>query len=125
MPLIEINSLIRDALLMKVSLRAGELIYVNGAVLRVDRKVAIELVNDVMFLLEGQVMQAADATTALRQLYFIVQLMLMNPTDHQDASRALWAASRRTESSVREPARCSKAWRRSTSWSGRTATTRR
>ena len=71
---------------MKVSLRAGELIYVNGAVLRVDRKVAIELVNDVMFLLEGQVMQAADATTALRQLYFIVQLMLMNPTDHQDAA---------------------------------------
>jgi flagellar protein FlbT len=71
---------------MKISLRAGELIYINGAVLRVDRKVAIELVNDVMFLLEGQVMQAADATTALRQLYFIVQLMLMNPTDHQDAT---------------------------------------
>jgi flagellar protein FlbT len=71
---------------MKVSLRAGELIYINGAVLRVDRKVAIELVNDVMFLLEGQVMQAADATTALRQLYFIVQLMLMNPTDHEDAA---------------------------------------
>src|SRR5262245_2533804 len=71
---------------MKISLRAGELIYINGAVLRVDRKVALELVNDVMFLLEGQVMQAADATTALRQLYFIVQLMLMNPTDHQDAA---------------------------------------
>ena len=70
---------------MRVSLRAGERIYINGAVLRVDRKVAIELVNDVMFLLEGQVMQAADATTALRQLYFIVQLMLMNPTDAQDA----------------------------------------
>jgi len=71
---------------MKISMRAGELIYINGAVLRVDRKVAIELVNDVMFLLEGQVMQGADATTALRQLYFIVQLMLMNPTDHQDAT---------------------------------------
>ena len=71
---------------MKISMRAGELIYINGAVLRVDRKVAIELVNDVMFLLEGPVMQAADATTALRQLYFIVQLMLMNPTDHQDAT---------------------------------------
>jgi len=66
---------------MKISLRAGERIYINGAVLRVDRKVSLELVNDVMFLLEGQVMQAADATTAMRQLYFIVQLMLMNPTD--------------------------------------------
>jgi flagellar biosynthesis repressor protein FlbT len=70
---------------MKISLRAGERIYVNGAVLCVDRKVCVELVNDVMFLLEGQVMQAADATTAMRQLYFIVQLMLMNPTDVQDA----------------------------------------
>ena len=71
---------------MRISLRAGERIYINGAVLRVDRKVAIELVNDVMFLLEGQVMQVADATTALRQLYFIVQHMLMNPTDIQEAS---------------------------------------
>lgn len=71
---------------MRISLRAGERIYINGAVLRVDRKVAIELVNDVMFLLEGQVMQAAEATTALRQLYFIVQLMLMNPADIQDAA---------------------------------------
>jgi flagellar protein FlbT len=71
---------------MRISLRAGELIYINGAVLRVDRKVAIELVNDVMFLLEGQVMQVADATTALRQLYFIVQHMLMNPTNIQEAS---------------------------------------
>ncbi|MET4068089.1 flagellar protein FlbT [Bradyrhizobium sp. S3.2.6] len=66
---------------MKISLRAGERVYINGAVLRVDRKVSLELVNDVMFLLEGQVMQASDATTAMRQLYFIVQLMLMNPTD--------------------------------------------
>ena len=71
---------------MRISLRAGERIYINGAVLRVDRKVAIELVNDVMFLLEGQVMQAAEATTALRQLYFIVQMMLINPTDIRDAA---------------------------------------
>jgi flagellar protein FlbT len=71
---------------MKISLRAGEQIYVNGAVLRVDRKVSLEIVNDVMFLLEGQVMQASEATTALRQLYFIVQLMLMNPTDIKDAA---------------------------------------
>jgi flagellar protein FlbT len=70
---------------MRISLRAGERIYINGAVLQVDRKVSIELVNDVMFLLEGQVMQANEATTALRQLYFIVQMMLMNPTDTGDA----------------------------------------
>ena len=70
---------------MCISLRGGERIYVNGAVLRVDRKVTLELINDVTFLLEGQVMQVADATTPLRQLYFVVQLMLMSPHDIEDA----------------------------------------
>lgn len=70
---------------MRISLRAGEKIYVNGAVLRVDRKVALELINDVAFLLESQVMQVADATTPLRQLYFIIQLMLMSPHDVEEA----------------------------------------
>ena len=83
---------------MKISLRAGERVYINGAVLRVDRKVSLELVNDVMFLLEGQVMQASDATTAMRQLYFIVQLMLMNPADIQDAA----ALYRRHHDALRE-----------------------
>jgi flagellar protein FlbT len=70
---------------MCISLRGGERIYVNGAVLRVDRKVTIELVNEVVFLLENQVMQVADATTPLRQLYFVVQLMLMSPHDVAEA----------------------------------------
>jgi len=70
---------------MCISLRAGERIYVNGAVLRADRKVTLELINDVAFLLENQVMQVADASTPLRQLYFIVQLMLMSPHDVEDA----------------------------------------
>ncbi|WP_041802495.1 flagellar biosynthesis repressor FlbT [Rhodopseudomonas palustris] len=70
---------------MCVSLRGGERIYVNGAVLRVDRKVTLELINDVAFLLEGQVMQVADARTPLRQLYFVVQLLLMSPHDIDEA----------------------------------------
>ena len=53
--------------------------------LRVDRKVTLELINDVAFLLECQVMQVADATTPLRQLYFVVQLMLMSPHDIEEA----------------------------------------
>jgi flagellar protein FlbT len=68
-----------------ISLRNGERIYVNGAVLRVDRKVTLELINDVTFLLESQVMQVADATTPLRQLYFVIQLMLMSPHDVEEA----------------------------------------
>lgn len=70
---------------MCISLRTGEKIYVNGAVLRVDRKVTLELINDVTFLLESQVMQVEDATTPIRQLYFVVQLMLMSPGDVDQA----------------------------------------
>ena len=77
---------------MHISLRAGEKIYINGAVLRVDRKVSIELLNDASFLLEAHVMRAEDATTPLRQLYFIVQVLLMNPTD-SEAVRDMFDAS--------------------------------
>jgi len=64
---------------MNITLRAGERIYINGAVLRVDRKATLELMNDATFLLETHVMQAEDATTPLKQIYFVVQVMLMDP----------------------------------------------
>jgi len=64
---------------MKVSLRPGERIFVNGAVLRVDRKVSLEFLNDVTFLLESHVMQPEMTTTPLRQLYFIIQNMWIDP----------------------------------------------
>ncbi|WP_398476355.1 flagellar biosynthesis repressor FlbT [Tardiphaga sp.] len=89
---------------MCISLRSGEKIYVNGAVLRVDRKVTLELINDVTFLLESQVMQVEDATTPMRQLYFVVQLMLMSPGDLEQAKSvfghqrcALYAAADNAE----------------------------
>jgi flagellar biosynthesis repressor protein FlbT len=66
---------------MHISLRADEKIYINGAVLCADRKVSLELLNDAAFLLEAHVMKVENANTPLRQLYFIVQIMLMNPTD--------------------------------------------
>ena len=64
---------------MNITLRAGEKLYINGAVIRVDRKATIELLNDVTFLLENHVMQADQAITPLRQIYFAVQVMLMDP----------------------------------------------
>lgn len=70
---------------LRISLRPNEKIYLNGAVIRVDRKVSIELMNDVQFLLEQHVLQAYEATTPLRQLYFIAQIMLMNPTGADEA----------------------------------------
>jgi flagellar protein FlbT len=70
---------------LKITLRAGERIFVNGGVLKVDRKVSIELMNDVIFLLEQHVMKPEDTTTPLRQLYFMIQMMLMDPALHLKA----------------------------------------
>ncbi len=64
---------------MNISLRRGERIFINGAVLRVDRKVSLELLNDVTFLLESHVMQVEQATTPLKRLYFVIQTVLMSP----------------------------------------------
>lgn len=74
---------------MKIYLKANERIFVNGAVLRFDRKVTLELMNDATFLLESHVMQKEDATTPLRQLYFVVQLMLIDPGAREQAMTLL------------------------------------
>ena len=79
---------------MHITLRAGEKLYLNGAVLRADRKTSLELMNDATFLLEAHVMHPDKATTPLRQLYFIVQSMLMSPGDVA-AAQALFDTSLR------------------------------
>jgi flagellar protein FlbT len=70
---------------LKITLRAGERIFINGGVLRVDRKVSLELMNDVIFLLEQHVMKPEETTTPLRQLYFMIQMMLIDPALHMKA----------------------------------------
>jgi flagellar biosynthesis repressor protein FlbT len=70
---------------LKITLRAGERMFINGGVIRVDRKVSVELMNDVIFLLEQHVMKPEDTTTPLRQLYFMIQMMLMDPSLHMKA----------------------------------------
>jgi flagellar protein FlbT len=77
---------------LRISLKPNEKIYINGAVVRVDRKVSIEFLNDVQFLLETHVMQADDASTPLRQLYFIAQIILMTP-GAADEARAMFKKS--------------------------------
>jgi flagellar protein FlbT len=77
---------------LRISLRAGERIYINGAVLRPDRKVSLEFLNDVAFLLESHVMHVENTTTPLRQLYFVVQTMLMDPTN-ASATKEIFEAS--------------------------------
>ena len=64
---------------MQIHLKRGEKIYVNGAVLRIDRRASLEFLNNVNFLLENHVIQAEEANTPIRQLYFVVQTMLIDP----------------------------------------------
>jgi flagellar biosynthesis repressor protein FlbT len=65
---------------MRISLRAGERLYINGAVLRASQRTTIELLNDATFLLEAHVIQPEEATTPLRQLYFALQTLLIDPS---------------------------------------------
>ncbi|MFT4347524.1 flagellar biosynthesis repressor FlbT [Bartonella ancashensis] len=66
-------------------MKPNEKIFLNGAVLRVDRKVTFELLNDATFLLEGHVLQVEDTDTPLKQLYFSAQLILINPEEAKQA----------------------------------------
>jgi flagellar biosynthesis repressor protein FlbT len=89
---------------MHISLRAGERFYINGAVLCVDRKVSFELLNDATFLLDAHVMRVEEVTTPLRQLYFIVQIMLMNPADTPAAQEMFDQALRLSRNQFVDPA---------------------
>ena len=71
----------------KISLKPHERVYINGAVIKVDRKTSLEFLNDVQFLLESQVLQAADANTPLKRLYFTIQIQLMSPSDTVAANK--------------------------------------
>jgi flagellar biosynthesis repressor protein FlbT len=77
---------------LRINVRAGERVWINGAVLRADRKVGLELLNDVTFLLEQHVMTPEQTTTPMRQLYFMVQTLLVEPAAAKEA-RALADAS--------------------------------
>jgi flagellar protein FlbT len=64
---------------MLIHLKRNEKLYLNGAVIKLDRRGTIQLLNDANFLVENYVMQPEEATTPLRQVYFLVQLMIMDP----------------------------------------------
>jgi flagellar biosynthesis repressor protein FlbT len=74
---------------LRLSLKSGERIYINGAVLRPDRKVSLELMNDATFLLAHHVIQPEDVTSPLRQLGFLVQSVLIAPTNANAALTAI------------------------------------
>ncbi|KZL24874.1 MULTISPECIES: flagellar biosynthesis repressor FlbT [unclassified Pseudovibrio] len=75
---------------MRLHLKAGEKVFINGAVLSFEQKTSVKLLNDASFLLEAYVMQLEETTTPLRQLYFYIQNALIDPKTELDSlQRAL------------------------------------
>ncbi|KZK86542.1 flagellum biosynthesis repressor protein FlbT [Pseudovibrio sp. Ad46] len=75
---------------MRLHLKAGEKVFINGAVLSFEQKTSVKLLNDASFLLEAYVMQLEETTTPLRQLYFFIQSALIDPKTELDSlQRAL------------------------------------
>ncbi len=64
---------------MHIVLKKGSKMYLNGAVIRVDRKVNIELLNEAKFLLESHIMDADEANTPLKQIYYVMQSAMLRP----------------------------------------------
>lgn len=69
----------------RVTLRPGERIFVNGAVLAWDGRGSFEILNDVPYLLEHEIIHAQQTNTPLRQLYYILQTMVLEPGGVADA----------------------------------------
>ncbi len=78
---------------MKIHLKRGEKIYINGAVIQVEQRCSIQLLNDVTFLLENHVMQSDMAKTPFEQLYFVLQTMLIDPENEALTRQMYWHLS--------------------------------
>lgn len=64
----------------RVTLRPGERIFINGAVLKAEGRMSFEILNDVPYLIEHEIMHAQQTVTPLRQLYYVLQTMIIEPS---------------------------------------------
>jgi len=69
----------------RVTLRPGERIFINGAVIKSEGRCSFEILNDVPYLQEHEIMHAQQTVTPLRQLYYILQTMIMEPQGGETA----------------------------------------
>jgi flagellar protein FlbT len=64
---------------LKIHLKANETIIINGGTIKVDRKVGLELMDNVGFLLGAHLIAPDEARTPLQRLYVAAQSMLTRP----------------------------------------------
>lgn len=73
---------------LRISLRDGEKVVVNGAVLRASGRVSLWVENNVAMLRGRDVMTPEQANSPARRLYFSCMMAYIDPADearHQDA----------------------------------------
>ncbi len=69
---------------LKLSLRPGEKLAVNGAVMvNGDRRASLIVENQASVLRERDIIQEAEATTPARRVYLPVMLMALEPTNRK------------------------------------------
>ncbi|AHB47748.1 flagellar biosynthesis repressor FlbT [Hyphomicrobium nitrativorans NL23] len=73
----------------RVTLRPGERVFINGAVLAWDGRGSFDILNDVPYLLEHEILHAQQTVTPLRQLYYILQTMVLEP-DGMETTREIF-----------------------------------
>ena len=72
---------------LRISLRDGEKMIVNGAVLRATGRTQFVIENQVSILRDREVMRPEEATTPARRLYFACMMAYIdssNLSEHQD-----------------------------------------
>lgn len=88
---------------MRIHLKKGEKLYVNGAVLKADHRCSIELLNNVNFLLESHILRKEKAETPIKKIYFAVQEMLISPEHAKSARDSYWELSNALHSEAGTP----------------------
>ena len=77
---------------LRISLRDGEKMIVNGAVMRASGRVELMIENHVALLRGREVMQVEEANTPARRLYFTCMMAYIDPDGldrHRDTLLAL------------------------------------
>lgn len=89
---------------LKLSLRPGERFVVNGAVVQNgDRRASLVLQNKAAVLREKDIMQAEEADTPARRIYFPVMLMYLDAGGREEAFAAFAQRLAEFMGAVRDP----------------------
>jgi flagellar protein FlbT len=83
---------------LRIALRDGEKVVINGAVIRASGRTDLAIESKVTILRGREIMSPAEATTPARRLYFNTMMAYLNPEGieghHQQVVAALHSVSR-------------------------------